>query len=121
MERIRSDGKTTIQKFDNKIKNFKNKIDVSKRDKKQFSIPLYYLQILICKYILKPLQIKKIKISEMEQKKILLQWVESPINIFNEMQRVLITKIQDFNEIKKSPYYSGAYGELKALKELSKL
>ncbi|GEM_PF-2841344 len=121
LEMIRRDEKDTIQILDKKIKDIKDSIKIDKHNKKWFPVVFGFFQLLIQKHISKPLKIRKIKISEVKQKLFLVQWKENPEYFFNRQQSELINEIADFTKIKEDPQYSGAYGELKVLNELSKL
>jgi hypothetical protein len=73
------------------------------------------------KYYLKPKEVKKIEISEMNKERFVSKLKERPPEVFNEEYSDLINTEERYTDVKKSPFYPGAMGELEVLAELTKL
>lgn len=116
LEKIKNDEKTTLQKFDEKIKNLENKKTQGGFSK--ISVPL---KISFVKNFSKRREINKIKKFEKEQILELSEWKENPDRIFNRNQSDKINEIKRINEIKKTPMHAGAKGEVSVIKKLSEL
>jgi len=121
LEKIREHKFSTVSKFDKKIANLQNEIVANKKNKRWFAVSINYPKKWIIEYFSKPGEIRRIEVSERNQKEVLLEWKLNPERIFNQRNNELIDNIEKFNEIKESPFYPGAYGEIEVLKELSKL
>ena len=121
LETIQNHKSSTIEKFDNKIGDIANDIEEHKKNRRWFAVSITYPKKWIIEYFTKPGEIKRIEVSEKNQKEILLEWKQNPEKIFHKNNKELLYSIDKFNEVKANPYYSGAYGEVEVLKELSKL
>jgi len=121
LEKIQNHKSSTIDEFDQKIIDIENKIHEHKKKRRWFAVSINYPKKWIIEYFTKPGEIKRIEVSEKIQKEILLEWQQNPERIFHKNTNELLDNIQKFNEVKENPYYSGAYGEVEVLKELSKL
>ncbi len=121
LDDIKKEKTKIIDASENKVKAIKNKLDKNKKNKKYFSVASDFVKILAQKYISKPIKMIKNQIKKQKQENILSKWEDSPEDFFNEQQSELINKINTLIDIKNNSYYAGAYGELLALKELSKL
>ncbi len=121
LKKIRNDKEETIQQFDNKIEEIKDKIEIHKHNKKWFLVISNHLQNFFQKYISKPWNVRKIKKSEVKQKRTLNRWKENSYEIFKEENEYLIDEIDFYDDIKNEPYYQGAKGEVEVLNKLKKL
>lgn len=121
LETLKKEKIQIIEISENKVKSIKTQLDKNKKNKKYFSVVVDFAKLLTQKYISKSIKIIQNQIKEKNQESVLFQWMHTPDDFFNEQQSELINKIDALNEIKTDPYYSGAYGERLALKELSKL
>jgi len=121
LENIKTEKARIIETSENKVKSIKNQLDKNKKEKKYFAVAADFAKILAQKYISKPIKVIKNQVEEKNQENVLFQWENNPEDFFNEQQAELLKKIATLKGIKTDSYYSGAYGEIVALKQLSKL
>ncbi|WGI17172.1 nuclease-related domain-containing protein [Methanonatronarchaeum sp. AMET-Sl] len=121
LKEIKKSIEKTRHEHENKISQIKSEIKQKKNNKKWLSIIPSYIKIIHQKYISKPLNIHKYQKSMTKQRKKLKTLKENPEQIFKKQENKLIEKTRELKELKSNPFYKGAYGEIKTLKELSKL
>jgi hypothetical protein len=80
-----------------------------------------YFDLLYKEKILKPREIRIAQNNISEQEKIIHKLENNPDEVYAKEQDELISEINQLERAFNSPDYSGAYGELKTLKELKKL
>lgn len=80
-----------------------------------------YIDLAVKKHISKPKAIRAAEYNIEQQKNIIYKLENHPETIFESEQYGLINGIAHLDRIISSSDYSGAYGEVKVLKELSKL
>jgi hypothetical protein len=124
---------TVIQKEKEKLEELKNnrekieihweeKINIINKSLENNKWKIWkYIDLFVKKHISKPKAIRKAEFTIEQQKKVIYKLENDPESVFEREQFVLINDINHLERIISSPDYSGAYGELKVLKELGKL
>ena len=128
LENLKIKGKETKDTWDEKIKQIKNsindiKIKIGSEHKIRliFVLPIKYVDLFIKNNISKPSAMRKAKNDIEAQNKVIYSLENEPDKVFYGEQKGLKSEINQLEDVKKSPNYSGAYGELQVLNELKKL
>jgi len=116
LEKMKSNEKKTEEKFNEKLKSLEEKKSEGGLTGLSSSFKGFFV-----KNYSKKREINKIKNLQKKQELHIEEWKENPEGIFNKEQKETISEIQEFNEIKKDPFYAGAKGEVDVLKKLSQL
>jgi len=116
LEKIKNEQITVNQDYAQKIKNLEDK----KSEGALQSISSHF-KIAVLKNYSKPKKLHKIQALEHEQKDSLSKWKNNPQGIFDEISKNEREEVERFGQIKKSPEYIGALGEVSVLKKLSQL
>ena len=116
IDEIKKDQRKTNQNFDKEIKNLEDK-----KSKGIFQSAYSHLKIGIIKNYSKPKELRKSQDLEHEQKQSLSNLQNNPDSVFNEIHEEGREEAERFGQIKKSPEYIGALGEVSVLKKLSQL
>ena len=116
LEKMKNDEKITEEKFDEKLRSLEKKKAEGGFTGLSSSFKGYFV-----KNYSKKREINKIKNLQEKQELHIEEWKENPEGILNKEQKETISEIQEFNELKKDPFYAGAKGEVDVLKKLSQL
>ena len=116
LEKMKNDEKITEEKFDAKLRSLEKK-----KTEGGFTGLSSLFKGYFVKNYYKKREINKIKNLQEKQELHIEEWKENPEGIFNKEQKETISEIQEFNELKKDPFYAGAKGEVDVLKKLSQL
>ena len=114
--KMKNDEKITEQEFNEKLRHLEEKKAEGGLTGFSSSFKGYFV-----KHYSKRRAINKIKNKQEEQESNIKKWKENPTGIFNDWQEETISEIQEFAELKRDPFYSGARGELEVLNKLSQL
>lgn len=120
LEDIRSEKKEKLSRISGKLDDLRQKIDKNKSSREIVSLIVNFFKAQKVK-IKGAWAKRKAKKAEQEKQREISRWEDNPEEIFEERNKELIRKKETVERIKDSSDYSGALGELKALKELSKL
>ena len=115
LEELKNNRNTIEVYWDEKINNVRGSLENNK-----WKI-WKYIDLAVKKHVSKPKAIRNAENNIEQQKNIIYKLENEPLTIFERGQYALINSISHLERIISSPHYSGAYGELKVLKELSKL
>jgi len=116
LEKMKNDEKITEEKFDEKLRSLEKKKAEGGFTGFSSSLKGYFI-----KNYSKKREINKIKNLQEKQELHIEEWKQSPVGIFNKQQKETISEIQEFAELKRDPFYTGARGELEVLNKLSQL
>lgn len=116
LENIRDSERRTVQEFEQRIEDYRNK-----SDRGGLSGIVAPLKVIFLKHVQKPRELGKINRVEREQLSILSEWKKHPDAFFNRSHKKQIDEVELLEEIKQSPIHAGAIGELLVLKTLSQL
>jgi len=115
LEELKNNRNTIEVYWDEKINNIRKSLENNK-----WKI-WKYIDLAVKKHSSKPKAIRDAEYNIEQQKNIIYRLENDPENIFESEEYRLINDISHLDKIISSPDYSGAYGEVKVLKELSKL
>ena len=115
-EKMKDNEKIAEQEFDEKLRNLEEK----KTEGGFTGFSASFKGYLVKNYS-KKRAINKIKNLQEKQESHIKEWKKNPEGIFNKEQEETISEIEEFDELKEDPFYSGAKGEVDVLKKLSQL
>lgn len=128
LENLKIKGKETEDAWDEKINDIKKiikaiKIKIGSEHKIRliFVLPIKYVDLFIKNNISKPSAMREAKNDIEAQNKVIYSLENEPDKVFYGEQKGLKSEINQLEDVKKSPNYFGAYGELQVLNELKKL
>lgn len=119
--KIQKDKNILLKRYSLEKNKIKKEISLNQSKNKIFGVLINYFYLFFNQYIKKNYFLFKLNKSIKLQENILNQWKNNSEDIFNSEQIELLTKINEFKEIKKDPFYFGTIGELKVLNKLSYL
>jgi hypothetical protein len=110
-----------IRQIEKTIGDRKIKIRNEHKIKLLFTLPVNCVDLFIKKNLSKPYAMRRAKKDIEAQGKAIYLLENEPDQLFQREQKRLIDELNQLEALKKSPDYSGAYGELQVLNELKKL
>ncbi|MCH7969401.1 MAG: NERD domain-containing protein [Thaumarchaeota archaeon] len=116
IEKIKNDQTSLNQNYDKKIKILEDK-----KSEGILQLISSSFKIAVLKNYSKPKQLHKMQTLEYEQQDSLLKLKNNPQEIFDKKSEYKRNEVKRFGEIKKSPEYIGALGEVSVLQKLSQL
>ena len=126
LPKLIDDGKDTLEELNKREEEIEEswniKIKETKNDINENKWKFWkYFDLLIKDKITKPREIRIAQNEISEQEKVIYNLENNPDNVYANEQDELISEINQLERAFNSPDYSGAYGELRTLKELRKL
>jgi len=114
--KMKDDEKITEEEFNEKLRLLEEK----KAEGGFTGISSSFKSFLVKNYS-KKRAINKIKDKQEDQESTIKKWKQSPTSIFDKEQEDTISDIEEYDELKEDPMYTGAKGEVEVLKKLSEL
>ena len=116
LEKVKKNQTKTNRNFDRKIKTLEKK-----KSQGILQSISSHLQIGVIKYYSKPTELRKLQSLEERHQASLSKMKNNPQGLFNEEYEEPREEIERFENVKKSPEYAGARGEVRVLEKLSHL